>query len=229
MRSGHRTHRSSCSRRLLDDLQLLRFAPRSTHQLLNKTLIGQTKSQPGHFPMTTDWGVQEPAVIRKHIGYGHVAAPHARATESFFEKHFNPNLKFHRHRRVPEQSVDPKGTVKRVDRWYATPRAILRQLGAGHNDGSLEMLAHLTCEREGRTRRFNSADRSQRFVEAHGTSGRISDPATSVAEVDCPQLRSKRFEMWNEVPWRLPLRKHGLPSTQVPFCRIVRAAFRPAA
>jgi transposase InsO family protein len=96
--------------------------------LLNKLLIEQTKSRPRH---SNDNGLVETkngAVIRKHMGYGHIAAPHAEAIQSFYEKHFNPYLNFHRPCGVPEEIVNAKGKVKRVYRWYATPWENLRRL-----------------------------------------------------------------------------------------------------
>ncbi len=62
------------------------------------------------------------------MGYGHIAAPHAEAIQSFYEKHFNPYLNFHRPCGVPEEIVNAKGKVKRVYRWYATPWENLRRL-----------------------------------------------------------------------------------------------------
>jgi len=102
--------------------------------LLNKLLIEQTKSRPRH---SNDNGLAETkngAVIRKHMGYSHIAAPHAEAIQEFYEKHFNPYLNFHRPCGVPQEEVNGKGKVKRVYRWYATPWEILRQLPglAGH-------------------------------------------------------------------------------------------------
>ena len=96
--------------------------------LLNKLLIEQTKSRPRH---SNDNGLAESkngAVVRKHMGYGHIAAPHAEAIEQFYEEHFNPYLNFHRPCGVPERVVNAKGKEKRVYRWYATPWQILRQL-----------------------------------------------------------------------------------------------------
>jgi transposase InsO family protein len=96
--------------------------------LLNKLLIEQTKSRPRH---SNDNGLAESkngAVVRKHMGYGHIAAPHAQAIETFYEEHFNPYLNFHRPCGVPERIVNAKGKEKRVYRWYATPWEILRQL-----------------------------------------------------------------------------------------------------
>jgi transposase InsO family protein len=103
-------------------------------KLLEKLLIEQTKSRPRH---SNDNGLAESkngAVVRKHMGYQHIPAPHAAAIEAFYENYFNPYLNFHRPCGVPEQVIHPKGKVKRVYRWYATPWEILRQLPgvAGH-------------------------------------------------------------------------------------------------
>ena len=103
-------------------------------KLLNKLLIEQTKSRPRH---SNDNGLAEAkngAVVRKHMGYTHIASAHATAIETFYEQHFNLYLNFHRPCGVPEQVVDAKGKSKRVYRWYATPWEILRQLPglAGH-------------------------------------------------------------------------------------------------
>lgn len=97
-------------------------------QLLNKLLAEQTKSRPRH---SNDNGLAETKngwVIRKHIGYGHIASEHAEAFDQFYRQHFNPYLNFHRPCGVPEVSVTAKGKQKRVYRWYATPWEILRQL-----------------------------------------------------------------------------------------------------
>lgn len=110
------------------------FINHTVAHLLNKLLIEQTKSRPRH---SNDNGLAEAkngAVVRKHMGYGHIAASHAAAIEEFYEQHFNPYLNFHRPCAVPEQLIDAKGKIKTVYRWYATPWEILRQLPelAGH-------------------------------------------------------------------------------------------------
>jgi transposase InsO family protein len=110
------------------------FINHTVAQLLNKLLIEQTKSRPRH---SNDNGLAEAkngAVVRKHMGYTHIAAPHAAAIEVFYERYFNPYLNFHRPCGVPEQVVDARGKSRRVYRWYATPWEILRQLPglAGH-------------------------------------------------------------------------------------------------
>ncbi len=104
------------------------FINHTVAKLLNKLLIEQTKSRPRR---SNDNGLVESkngAVVRKHIGYGHIAARHAEAIQEFYEQHFNAYLNFHRPCGVPEQIANAKGKVKRVYRWYATPWEILRQL-----------------------------------------------------------------------------------------------------
>ena len=96
--------------------------------MLNKLLVEQTKSRPGH---SNDNGLAETKngwVIRKHIGYNHIAAGHAEAFDPFYREHFNPYLNFHRPCGVPELTTTAKGKRKRRYRWYATPWEILRQL-----------------------------------------------------------------------------------------------------
>jgi transposase InsO family protein len=104
------------------------FINHTVARLLNKLLIEQTKSRPRR---SNDNGLVESkngAVVRKHMGYTHIAAPHAEKIEAFFERHLNPYLNFHRPCGVPEEVTNAKGKVKRVYRWYATPWEILRQL-----------------------------------------------------------------------------------------------------
>lgn len=104
------------------------FINRTVAEMLEKLLIEQTKSRPRH---CNDNGLVEcknGAVIRKHIGYGYIAAGHAAALQTFYRQHFNPYLNFHRPCGVPEQVIDARGKEKKRYRWYATPWEILRQL-----------------------------------------------------------------------------------------------------
>ena len=110
------------------------FINHTVAKLLNKLLIEQTKSRPRR---SNDNGLAEAkngAVVRKHMGYSHIAAPEATAIEAFYQQYFNRYLNFHRPCGVPELVANAKGKVKRVYRWYATPWEILRQLPglAGH-------------------------------------------------------------------------------------------------
>jgi transposase InsO family protein len=104
------------------------FINHTVAQLLNKLLVEQTKSRPRH---SNDNGLVEAkngAVIRKLMGYGHIAAEHAEAIGVFFQDDLNPYLNFHRPCGVPETIENAKGKQRRIYRWYATPWEILRQL-----------------------------------------------------------------------------------------------------
>jgi transposase InsO family protein len=98
-------------------------------KLLNKLLVEQqTKSRPRHSNDNALVEAKNGAVIRKHMGYGHIAAAHAESIQAFYATHMNVYLNFHRPCGVPEETADAKGKLKRKYRWYATPWEILRQL-----------------------------------------------------------------------------------------------------
>jgi len=119
-------------------------------ELLNKLLIEQTKSRPRRCNDNALVECKNGAVIRKHMGFGYIAAEHAAAVQSFYLQYFNPYLNFHRPCGVPERVINAKGKEKKRYRWYATPWEILRQLPgvAGYLKGDLT-----TQEVEGWARR----------------------------------------------------------------------------
>src|SRR6202030_352450 len=66
------------------------FINHTVAAMLNKLLIEQTKSRPRH---SNDNGLVESkngAVIRKLMGYGHIAAEHAEAIGRFYQEELNP-------------------------------------------------------------------------------------------------------------------------------------------
>jgi transposase InsO family protein len=104
------------------------FLNRTVEKLLNKLLIEQTQSRPRR---SNDNGLVESkngAVIRKHMGYSHIAAPHAERIQRFFAQHFNPYLNYHRPCGQPELETDAQGKQKRVYRRYATPWEVFQRL-----------------------------------------------------------------------------------------------------
>jgi transposase InsO family protein len=104
------------------------FINHTLARLLNKLLIEQTKSRPRH---SNDNGLVESkngAVIRKHMGYEHIAADHASAIGQFYEQYLNPYVNFHRPCGQPELVANRKGKLKRRYSWYATPWEMLRSL-----------------------------------------------------------------------------------------------------
>jgi len=104
------------------------FLNHTVEKLLNKLLIEQTKSRPRH---SNDNGLVESkngAVIRKHMGHAHIAAPHAACIQRFLQQHFNPYLNFHRPCGQPELITDAKGKQKRLYRHYQTPWETFQKL-----------------------------------------------------------------------------------------------------
>lgn len=104
------------------------FINHAVAKLLNKLLAEQTKSRPRR---SNDNGLAEAkngAVIRKHMGYGHIASVHAEAINTFYREEFNAYLNFHRPCGHAEIVTDAKGKKKRVYSWYATPWEALRRL-----------------------------------------------------------------------------------------------------
>lgn len=72
------------------------FVNHQVAKLLNKLWVEFTKSRAYR---TTDNALVEGkngAVVRKHIGYGPIAAEHAEAFQKFYTAHFNSYLNFHR-------------------------------------------------------------------------------------------------------------------------------------
>src|SRR5580658_9313298 len=96
-------------------------------RLLEKLLIEQTKSRAHR---TGDNGLVESkngAVIRKHMGFGHIAAQHAEAVDQFHRRYLNPYVNFHRPCAVPQVITEPNGKRHRVYREWATPLEIFSQ------------------------------------------------------------------------------------------------------
>ncbi len=97
------------------------FVNHTVAKLLDKLLIEQTKSRPRH---SNDNGLVEAkngAVIRKHMGYSHIAAAHAERIQAFYQEHFNRYLNFHRPYAQADVEVDAKGKQRRRYRRYQTP------------------------------------------------------------------------------------------------------------
>ena len=93
--------------------------------LLDKLLIEQTKSRAHR---TGDNGLVESkngAVVRKHMGFGHIAAPY-EAGKRFHREHLNPYLNFHRPCAVAEVVEQPNGKRKRIYRKWQTPLSAAR-------------------------------------------------------------------------------------------------------
>jgi len=101
-------------------------------KLLKSLLIEFTKSRANR---TQDNALAEGkngAIIRKHLGYGHIGAEHADAVHRFHTAYLNPYLNFHRPCGFATVSLDARGKrrrqYKRED--YATPYEKLNGLAS---------------------------------------------------------------------------------------------------
>jgi transposase InsO family protein len=102
--------------------------------MLGKLLIEQTKSRSRH---SNDNGLVEAkngAVIRKHLGYGYIAAQHAEEITRFYGEHLNSYVNFHRPCAVPELRHMGNGKIERIYRRWATPYELLQEVAGwkGH-------------------------------------------------------------------------------------------------
>jgi len=89
-----------------------KFINHTVARLLDKLLVEQTKSRPRR---SNDNGLVESksgAVVRWHMGYGHIEAAHAKAINEFYREYFNPYLTFHRPCGVPEVVTNSIGAAE---------------------------------------------------------------------------------------------------------------------
>jgi transposase InsO family protein len=92
-------------------------------KLLKTLLIEFTKSRANRTQDNALVEGKNGAIIRKHMGYGHIAAEHAEAVQKFYVAHLNPYLNFHRPCGFATVSLDARGKRRRQYNRddYATP------------------------------------------------------------------------------------------------------------
>jgi transposase InsO family protein len=99
------------------------FINHTVARLLNKLLAEFTKSRPCRSLDNALVEGKNGAIIRKHMGCGHIPA-------QFYRKHFNPYLNCHRPCGFAQVLIDPRGKRKRIYRPkdYRTPYEKLKSL-----------------------------------------------------------------------------------------------------
>jgi len=97
-------------------------------RLLDKLRIEQTKSRAYHCGDNGLVEAKNGAVIRKHIGFGHIDAKHAEAVDQFHRDHLNPYVNFHRPCAVPRILTAANGKRRRIYERWATPFELFREL-----------------------------------------------------------------------------------------------------
>lgn len=96
--------------------------------LLGRQLIAQSKSRSGR---TNDNALVEGkngSVIRKHMGYWHIAGRHAEAVNGFYLGVFNRYLNYHRPCGFATVLVDERGKRSRRYEVYQTPYEALKRI-----------------------------------------------------------------------------------------------------
>ena len=99
------------------------FINHGMENLLKSLVIEFTKSRANRSADNALVEGKNGAIIRKHIGYGHIPAEHAETVQKFYTAHLNPYLNFHRPCGFATVSLDARGKRKREYKRedYATP------------------------------------------------------------------------------------------------------------
>jgi transposase InsO family protein len=100
-------------------------------RLLDKLRVEQfTKSRPGHSNDNALVETKNGAIVRKHLGYAHLAQRFAPQINAFCREHLNPYVNFHRPCFFPEVHLDAKGRVRKRYRFadMMTPYEKLKSL-----------------------------------------------------------------------------------------------------
>jgi hypothetical protein len=99
-------------------------------KLLHKLLVEFTQSRPNKSSDNALVEGKNGAIIRTHIGWGHIPAQHAERVPKFYTAHFNPYLNFHRPCGFATVTVNGRGKRQRIYKVgdYATPYEKLKSL-----------------------------------------------------------------------------------------------------
>jgi transposase InsO family protein len=110
------------------------FVNHTVAKLLHKLLVEFTRSRPNRSSDNALVEGKNGAIIRKHIGYGHIASQHADQIQRFYTAHFNPYLNYHRPCGFAQIRYDERGRRRRLYRAenYATPYEKLRSMPQAH-------------------------------------------------------------------------------------------------
>jgi transposase InsO family protein len=110
------------------------FVNHPLYQLLKKHTVEFTRSRPNRSSDNALVEGKNGAVVRKHLGYGHIPSEHADAIQRFYTAQFNPYLNYHRPCGFAEVRYDSRGRRQRhyAAEDYATPYEKLRSLPNGH-------------------------------------------------------------------------------------------------
>jgi len=97
------------------------FINQTVARLLGKLLIEQTKRRARQSGDNELVETKNAAIVRKHMGFGHIAPVHADRVNQFHAGFLNPYANFHRPCAQPEVDIDPKGRKRRRYKQWLTP------------------------------------------------------------------------------------------------------------
>lgn len=135
------------------------YINRTVAKLLQKLLIGQTKSRSRTSNDNALVEGKNAAVVRKWMGHAHIPKGNAKLVNAFYRQFLNSYLNFHRHCAYPTDYVDAKGKIRKKYEIYLTPcqkllslPGVERYLRPSVTKGSLEQeavrLTHLAAAQE---------------------------------------------------------------------------------
>ena len=106
------------------------FVNHEVAKLLKSLLIEFTKSRAYRTQDNALVEGKNGAIIRKHLGYGHIPAEHAEAVQKFYTAQLNPYLNFHRPCGFATVTLDARGKRQRKYECedYVTPYEKLKSL-----------------------------------------------------------------------------------------------------
>jgi transposase InsO family protein len=104
------------------------FINHTVAKLLEKLRVEFTKSRACRSQDQALVEGKNGAVIRKLIGYGHIASEHSEELQKFYVAHFNPYLNYHRPCGYATVTVDARGKRRYPVEDYATPYEKFRSL-----------------------------------------------------------------------------------------------------
>jgi len=104
------------------------FINKVVAELLEKLLIEQTKSRPRKSGDNSLVETKNAAIVRKHIGWGHISPAHAEPLNQFYTGFLNPYVNYHRPAAQAEVQIDAKGRKRRFYKQWRTPLETLLSL-----------------------------------------------------------------------------------------------------
>ena len=127
------------------------------HRMLQRYAVEFTRSRPNRSSDNALVEGKNGAIVRKHLGYGHIPSQHAAAIQQFYTAHFNFYLNYHRPCGFAQVEYDERGRKRRryAAGDYVTPYERLRCLPQGQRYlkteltwGRLDQIAYSVSDTE---------------------------------------------------------------------------------